>query len=227
MRDKNKKMMLYRFLVHAGALLPAGLILWAYVTDTLTVNPIQDITFRTGKAALILLIFTLAVTPLNTLFGFRAAVKFRRTLGLYTFFYASAHFLIFIGLDYGFNWDLIQEAIFEKRYALVGFLAGLIMLPLAVTSTRGWMKRLGKKWKRLHQLIYIVGILVTVHYVWLVKSDIRIPLLYGGIIILLLIARIPAVRKVLSRTREVYVKRAFGVIQRKEGKFSSRIQLNR
>jgi sulfoxide reductase heme-binding subunit YedZ len=223
MRQTNRKILLYTILVHAGALLPAGLIVWAYISDTLTVNPIQDVTLRTGKAALILLILTLAVTPVNSLLGFRPALKFRRTLGLYTFFYVTVHFFIFIGLDYGFDWDLIQEAIFEKRYALVGFLAGLIMLPLAITSTRGWMKRLGKRWKRLHQLIYIVGLLVIVHYVWLVKSDIRVPLIYGGIILLLLIARIPAVRKTLSRTRELYIKRAVGVIRRKEGQLASRL----
>ncbi|MCK4976213.1 MAG: ferric reductase-like transmembrane domain-containing protein, partial [Anaerolineales bacterium] len=112
--------------------------------DNLTANPIQAVTLRTGKTALVLLVLTLAVTPINTLFGFRQLLKVRRALGLYTFLYISIHFAIFIGLDYVFDLELILEAIFEKRFALIGFITGLIMLPLALTSTRWWMKRLGK-----------------------------------------------------------------------------------
>ncbi len=200
---------IYTIIVHIGALIPLGLIVWAKITDTLTVNPIQDITLRTGKAALILLILTLAVTPINTVLGFRSALRYRRTLGLYAFLYAALHFLIFVGLDYGFDLELIREAIFEKRFALIGFSAFLVMLPLAITSTRGWMKRLGKKWKQLHRFVYLAGLLVIVHYVWLVKSDIRIPLLYGAVVGLLLIARIPPVRKALSRVRNQHIKRIF------------------
>jgi len=122
-----------QILVHVGALFPLAWLLWDYLRDDLTANPIQAVTLRTGKAALILLILALAATPVNTVFGFRPAIKYRRTLGLYAFFYASLHFLIFIGLDYGFNLKLIYEAIFEKRYALVGFAAGLILFALAIT----------------------------------------------------------------------------------------------
>ena len=191
----------YQILVHAGALFPLAWLLWDYLRDDLTANPIQAVTFRTGKTALILLILTLAATPINTVFGFKPAIKFRRTLGLYTFLYASLHFLVFVGLDYGFNLALIYGAIFEKRYALVGFAALLILLPLAITSTRGWKRRLGKNWKRLHRLFYLAGILVIIHYVWLVKTDIRVPLAYGAVVILLLIARLPTVRKFLSNLR--------------------------
>ena len=152
-----------------------------------------------------MLILSLACTPINTLFGFRQVLKVRRPLGLYAFFYASLHFLIFVGLDYTFNLTLIEEAIFEKRFAVVGFTAFLILLPLAITSTRGWMKRLGKNWTRLHKFIYLAGILVIVHYVWLVKSDIRIPLLYGAIVAVLLIARIRVIRKALSHFRQIRV----------------------
>jgi sulfoxide reductase heme-binding subunit YedZ len=188
-------------LVHIGALFPLAWLLWDYLRDDLTANPIQAVTLRTGKAALIFLILTLAATPINTLFGFKPAIKYRRTLGLYAFFYAALHFLIFVGLDYGFNLALIYEAVFEKRYALVGFAAGMILLPLAITSTRGWKRRLGKNWKRLHRLVYLAGILVIVHYVWLVKTDIRVPLAYGAVVILLLIARLPGVRRYLSNVR--------------------------
>jgi sulfoxide reductase heme-binding subunit YedZ len=188
----------FQLLVHAAALTPLAFMAFDYFRDNLTVNPIQELTFRTGKTALVLLVFSLACTPLNTIFRFRPALKVRRALGLYAFFYASLHFFIFVGLDYTFDLDLLREAIFEKRYALVGFAAFLLLLPLAATSTKGWMKRLGRRWKRLHQLVYVAGLLVVIHYVWLVKSDIRVPLGYAGIVVLLLVARVSAIRRFLS-----------------------------
>jgi sulfoxide reductase heme-binding subunit YedZ len=188
--------------VHIAAWLPLILLIFNWTTNNLTFNPIQALELRTGKYALILLILALACTPLNTVFGFRQAIKVRRALGLYAFMYASIHFLIFIGLDYQFDLNLLKEAIFEKRYALVGLAAGLILLALALTSTRGWMKRLGKTWTKLHKFVYLAGILVIVHYVWLVKSDIRVPLLYGALVLLLLILRIPTVRRSASRLRQ-------------------------
>ncbi len=197
----------FQIAVHIGSSIPLILLLWDYFADNLTVNPIQDITFRTGKAALVLLVLSLACTPLNTIFGFKAALKVRRALGLYAFLYVCLHFLTFIGLDYGFDPGLIYEAIFEKRYALVGFAAFLILLPLALTSTQGWMKRLGKNWKRLHRLVYLAGLLVVIHYVWLVKSDIREPLTYGAVVGLLLIARIPVFKKGVMKFRGGLVKR--------------------
>jgi sulfoxide reductase heme-binding subunit YedZ len=190
-------------LTHIGAVLPMGLLLWDWYSGSLTANPIQAATLRTGKSALVLLVLSLACTPLNTLFGLRQVLPLRKWLGLYSFFYASVHFLIFIGLDYGFNIVLLKEAIFEKRYALVGLLAGLILLPLALTSTRGWMRRLGKRWKQLHRLVYLAGVLAVVHDVWLVKSDIRVPLLYGAIVVLLLLLRLPRVRRAAGRVRNI------------------------
>ncbi len=186
--------------VHLAALIPFGLLIFDYATNNLTANPIQDITLRTGKTALVLLVLTLACTPLNIL-GFRQALRYRRLLGLYTFFYAFLHASIFFVLDYGLNWEFIKEGLFEKRYALVGLLTVLLMLPLAITSFGKWQKRLGKKWKRLHQLIYPIGILAVIHYIWLVKSDIREPLIYGGIVSLFLIIRIPMIRKRLKNQK--------------------------
>lgn len=187
-----------QYIVHLGSLIPLGILVWDFFTFNLTINPIQEATLRTGKTALILLVLSLACTPLNTLFGFRQAIKVRRPLGLYTFMYASIHLLIFVGVDYAFSWELIKEAIFEKRYALVGFSAFVIMLPMAITSTKGWKRRLGKNWKRLHNFVYLAGLLVIVHYIWLVKSDIREPLVYGGIVILLLLLRVPKIRRRVS-----------------------------
>jgi sulfoxide reductase heme-binding subunit YedZ len=198
-----KRLKKYRLqiLTHVGALIPMLRLVWHAVTDNLSVNPIQDVTLRTGKPALVLLVLTLSITPLNTVFGFRQLLRIRRWLGLYAFFYASVHFMIFIGLDYGFDLELLKEAIFEKPYALVGFATGVILLALALTSTKGWMRRLGRWWKRLHKFVYLAGVLAVVHYVWLVKSDIRVPLLYGAIVILLLTIRLPRVRKFASRLR--------------------------
>jgi sulfoxide reductase heme-binding subunit YedZ len=188
-------------LTHFGALLPLAFLIRDGLTHNLTANPIQAATLRTGKTALVLLVLTLACTPLNTIFGFRRGLLLRKWLGLYTFLYVSVHFYIFIGLDYGFDLELLKEAIFEKRYALVGFAAGLTLLPLALTSTKGWKRRLGKGWKRLHRLIYLTGLLAITHYLWLVKSDIRVPLLYGAIVLTLLALRIPLVRQKASRLR--------------------------
>ncbi len=193
--------------VHLAALAPLAIMLWQGYQDLtnyttyLTINPIQEITFRTGKYALVLLVLSLACTPVNTVFGLKQVLPLRKPLGLYAFMYAGLHFLIFIGLDYGFDPGLLWEAIFEKRFALVGFAAFLILLSLAITSTRGWQRRLGKNWKRLHRWVYLAGLLVIVHYVWLVKSDIREPLLYGGIVLILLVLRLPSVRNQISRFR--------------------------
>lgn len=184
-----------RLIVHVGAWVPLGLMVYGLLTDQLTVNPIQALTLRTGKTALILLVLSLACTPANTVFHFRQALRVRRALGLYAFMYAAIHFAIFVGVDYGFDWGLLQEAIFEKRFALIGFAAGMILLALAITSTRGWMRRLGRRWTLLHRLVYLAALLVVVHYVWLVKSDIRVPLLYGALVVLLLLLRLGPVRK--------------------------------
>lgn len=202
MSIKLPKLSRFQWFVHLASGIPLAWLILDLIRDNLTVNPIQALTLRTGKSALIFLILSLACTPLNTVFGFHQALKVRRALGLYAFLYASLHFLIFIGLDYQFDPDLLIEAIFEKKYALVGFSAFLILLSLAITSTRGWMKRLGRKWTRLHRYVYLAGVLVVVHYVWLVKSDIRVPLLYGAFVLALLIARIPPIRRSLSQLRQ-------------------------
>jgi sulfoxide reductase heme-binding subunit YedZ len=183
------------------ALLPLANLIYDAYTGGLTFNPIQEATFRTGKMALIFLLLSLACTPANTVFGLRGAVRFRRMFGLFAFFYAAIHLTIFVGIDYGLSWPLIREAIIEKRYALVGFAAFLILLPLALTSTKGWQKRLKKGWKRLHQLVYAAGILVIIHFVWLVKSDIREPLIWGSVLAVLLLFRVPRVRRWASRLR--------------------------
>ena len=191
-------------LVHLGALVPLALL----YGDFTSVNPIQAITLRTGSMALILLIISLACTPFNLLFGWKWAVGLRKPLGLYAFFWMCLHFLTFTVLDYGLNWGLIQQAIVEKRYVLVGFAAFLLIIPLAITSTKGWQKRLGKRWKRLHMLVYPAAILAVFHFIWLVKADLREPLIYATIVALLLILRLPPVRQAIARLRPRPVKPA-------------------
>ena len=189
-----------QILTHVAALLPLAWLLWDYWQGRLIVDLVGVTTTRTGKTALILLILSLACTPINTIFGFKQVMRVRRALGLYAFMYASLHFLTFVGLDYGFDVDLIGLGILDQRYVLVGFAAGLILLPLAITSTQGWQKRLGKNWKRLHRLVYLAGILAIVHFMWLAKDN-REPLRYGAVVALLLILRIPGIRRAMSSAR--------------------------
>jgi len=173
---------------HFVALLPLALILYDYWFNQLSANPIREIQFRTGRDALVLLIVTLAVAPLSSLLGKRI-LRLRRTLGLYAFFYATLHFLNFIGLDFGFNVALITEGIFAKPFALVGFAAFLLLIPLALTSTNSWRRRLGKNWKRLHLLIYPAALLVIVHFLWAAKAGPAEPLAYGAVVVLLIMLR--------------------------------------
>lgn len=190
-----------QWLVHLAALAPLAWLIFDYVNQNLSINPIQDITSRTGKPAIILLVLSLACTPINTVFGLKRVIAFRKPLGLYAFLYVSLHLLTFSVLDYQLDWGLISEAITEKRFVLVGFTAFLLLVPLAITSTKGWQKRLGKNWKQLHKLVYLIAPLAVLHYVWLVKADIRQPLLFGAAVALLLLLRVPAVRRAIATTR--------------------------
>ena len=193
---------------HLGALIPLALMVWDIFTNNFGPDPINEFTHRTGKTALVLLLLSLACTPANTLFKFKAALKLRRPLGLYSFFYASVHFAIFIGVDFYFDFRLIQEALLEKRYALVGLATGLILLALAFTSTLGWQRRLKKNWKKLHKLAYAAGILAVVHYIWLVKQGVLQPWVFAGILLLLLSLRIPAIKKAIASLQTRSLRRA-------------------
>ena len=198
-----------QIVAHLGALAPLAVMIWDGAHNGLTVNPIQSLTFRTGKTALVLLVLSLCCTPLNSIFGFHEAIKVRRPLGVYAFLYALGHFSIFL-LDYNFDPAMLYDAIFEKRYALVGFAAFLILLPLAITSTKGWQKRMGKSWTRLHKWVYVAALLVIVHFVWLVKADVRQPLEFGAVVVALLVVRIPVVKRALRAAAQLLVPRGRG-----------------
>jgi methionine sulfoxide reductase heme-binding subunit len=181
------------------------ILIFDFFTHNLTANPIQALEQRTGRHAITLLVLSLACTPLNTLFRWSELLKRRRALGLYAFMYATIHILIFVNLDYGLAWSLIIQTVFEKPYIVVGFTGFLLLIPLAITSFDIWKKRLGKTWKRLHQLIYLIVPLLVLHYAWSKKGDffalqgeIVRPLIYGVIVLIFLIMRIPTIRRALA-----------------------------
>ncbi len=180
-----------RVVVHVGALTPLALLVWDLISGGLGANPIQAVQLRTGKTAIILLLISLACTPVYLVSGFKPVLLLRRPLGLYAFTYVSLHFINFLGVDYGFNLALIRQDLFEKRYAVVGFAAYLILLALAVTSTRGWQDRLGRTWKRLHRLVYAAAVLGVAHFLWQVKADTRVPIVFGAVLVVLLALRPP------------------------------------
>lgn len=189
-------------LANIGAAFPLLWLAWDHFTDNLSINPIDDYTDRTGSAAIILLLLSLAVTPVQTVTGWRKVSTLRRSLGLWTFAYAVLHMLVFVGLDYGFSLEFILlDGLPSKPYILVGLSALLILLPLALTSTKGMQKRLGKRWKQLHRWVYAAGVLAVIHYIWVAKLAFGEPTLYAVILALLLVARVPPVRKWLSTLR--------------------------
>ena len=184
-------------------------ILFDFITGSISPNPIQDLVVRTGRHAITLLVLSLACTPLNNMFGWRELIKRRRALGLYAFMYATIHILIFVNLDYGLAWSLIIQTVFEKPYIVVGLISFLMLIPLAATSFDIWKKRLGKNWKRLHQIVYLLVPLAVLHYAWSKKGDffalqgeIIRPLIYAVIVTLLLTVRIPVVRRAVASLRD-------------------------
>ncbi len=144
-----------------------------------------------GDWTLVFLLLSLSVTPLRRITGWNRIIKVRRLLGLFAFFYASLHFLVYLGLDQGFAWSFIVEDVMDRPFITVGFTALILLLPLALTSTRGWIRRLGKRWRRLHRLVYVAAGLGVVHFYWKVKADTFWPLVAGGILAVLLLARLP------------------------------------
>jgi sulfoxide reductase heme-binding subunit YedZ len=157
----------------------------------LGVNPIDKITDVTGTWTLRFVLITLAVTPLRRLTGWNALIRLRRMLGLFAFFYGSMHFLTWSVLDQGLALQFIGADIAKRPFVTVGFLGFVLMIPLAITSTAGWIRRLGgKRWQLLHRAIYVTAVCGVVHYLWLVKSDINRPLTYGAILAVLLGMRV-------------------------------------
>ncbi|OLE09837.1 MAG: sulfoxide reductase heme-binding subunit YedZ [Acidobacteria bacterium 13_1_20CM_4_56_7] len=210
-----------KIVVFLVCLVPLGLLAWRFFgvhpTDMSTwgaalgANPVEALEHKTGDWTLRFLLITLAITPLRKLLHVPALIKFRRMFGLFAFFYGCLHFTMYLGVDKFFNAHEIFADIFKRKYITVGFLAFVLLIPLAVTSTTGWIRRLGgKRWQALHRLIYFSAIAGVIHYLWLVKADIREPLEYGAILAVLLAYRAvvwlrpsPAMRSgAITRVRE-------------------------
>ena len=192
-RARSPSLVAAKTLVHALALAPLAWLSWQFWQvasnadiDALGADPVAEVEHRLGLWALRLLLLTLAITPLRQLTGQPALVRFRRMLGLYAFAYASLHFAAYLVLDLRGFWLQVFEEIAKRPYITVGFAAWLLLVPLAVTSTQGWIRRLGRRWGQLHRLVYAIAILAVLHFWWIVKSDYREPLLYAAILAALL-----------------------------------------
>ena len=185
------RLRLTKTIVFLAALIPLARLVWKYFHDALGANPIELITHSTGDWTLILILTTLSITPLRRITHQYWLIGLRRMIGLFAFFYGTLHFLTYIWLDKFFDVHDMLHDVAKRRFITVGFSAFVLMIPLALTSTKGWIRRLGgKNWQRLHRLIYLTGILGVVHYIWLVKADLRKPIEYAIALSLLLLYRV-------------------------------------
>jgi sulfoxide reductase heme-binding subunit YedZ len=201
-----------RIIVFLLCLVPLGMLAWRATHNGLGANPIEFVTHATGDWTLRFLVFTLFVTPARKLLGRPDLIRFRRMLGLYAFFYGSLHFLTYLVADKFFDVAEITADIAKRPFITVGFLGFILMLPLALTSTASSIRRLGgKNWRALHRLVYVSAVAGVVHYWWLVKSDVRLPLLYGVLVgtllayraVMALAGRPPAPRSASAAARTV------------------------
>lgn len=174
-----------------GGLIPLILLVTGAFTGGLGADAIEYVTLRTGFATLLMLMCTLAVTPVRRLTGWNWLAPARRTFGLCAFLYVCIHLLIYL-VDQGFAWTYIVEDVVERPYVTAGFTAFLLLVPLALTSTKASIRRLGKRWQKLHRVVYLAAGLGVLHFIWLVKSDLRDPLIFAAVFALLMALRIPA-----------------------------------
>lgn len=187
----NKQQIAYiKVAVWLLAILPLARLVWLGFNDELGANPVEFVEHSTGTWGLVFLLITLSMTPIRLLTGQVWQIQLRRMLGLFMFFYASLHIITYVWLDFAFLWDEIIVDISEHPRILVGFAAFLLTIPLAVTSNSYMIKRLKTKWKKLHQLVYVIAILVVVHYLLLVKKDLTEPIYYAAVLVLLLGIRV-------------------------------------
>lgn len=185
------------------SLVPLAMLIWWAFNDGLGANPVEFITRHTGSWGLRFLIITLCVTPLRKLSGWNSLVRIRRMLGLFAFFYLSLHFLTYLVLDAEFSLAYIVEDVVKRLYITAGFTGFCLLIPLAATSTNGMVRRLGgKRWQQLHKLVYPAVLAGCLHFLWLVKADLREPLIYLSIVLVLLLLRTPFVDRRLSTLRQ-------------------------
>jgi sulfoxide reductase heme-binding subunit YedZ len=195
----------FKPIVFAIALLPASRLVFEGLRSALGPNPIEMITHETGDWTMIFIMVTLAITPLRRITGVNALISFRRMVGLFAFFYGTLHFLTYIWLDKFFDMHEIVKDVYKRPFITAGFTAFVLMIPLALTSTKGWIRRLGKRWIVLHRLIYLTAAAGVVHYIWLVKKDEAKPYFYAFIFSLLMLWRLGAwiVKRVKANSSKI------------------------
>ncbi len=187
--DRKAKQQILRILAHVGSLSLLAILIWRYYNNDLTADPVRYLLLQTGEWSLGLLVLSLAVTPVVMLTGWKLIMPWRRIFGLYAVLYVTLHFSTFVWLDYGLNWNFIVQGIAEQNFVLVGFLAFLLLIPLAITSNKWSMRRLGKKWKTLHKAVFVIIVLALIHFFWLVKNVYYVPILYTSVVAILLLLR--------------------------------------
>lgn len=192
---------------HLGALIAFASLAWGYFGGAFQPDPIGEAVRRSGRYAIIFLLLSLVPTALRILFGYRSAMPARKELGLYGFKFALLHFVIYAGLDYRLDLPALFDAMWRGRFILLGLAALILMAPLAVTSTEGWVRRLGRNWRRLHRLAYVAAILSVGHYILRFKDLRAVPLIAAGLLLLLLIVRLPFVGALFNRKQPESVER--------------------
>ena len=191
MNATQKRRWVFKPIVWIACLAPLALLIYDGFTDNLTANPIEKVTNTTGIWTLRLIVATIAITPLRWLTGVNQLVNYRRLIGLFAFFYGTVHFTIFFFLDHQFDFAAMWQDVLKRPYITAGFTAFVLMIPLALTSTTGWIRRLGgRRWNLLHKLIYITAMAAVLHYFWKVKLDATNPIYYGVIVAALLGVRV-------------------------------------
>ena len=194
-----------KVVVFLFSLAPFGALVWRILHNQLGANPVEFLQRATGDWTLRFLVFTLAITPFRKLFKLPELIRFRRMLGLFAFFYVSLHFLTYLGPDQSFSLSAMWKDVAKRPFITVGFTGLLLLIPLAITSTAGWIRRLGgRRWQLLHRGIYFAAVCGVIHFYWLVKSDIRKPVFYGVLVAILLLWRVGD--WLLKRNRQAPVK---------------------
>lgn len=202
----NKQQIIYiKIAVWILALMPLARLIWLGFHEDLGANPIEFVEHSTGTWALVFLLLSLSMTPIRLLTGQVWQIQLRRILGLFMFFYACLHIVAYVWLDFAFIWEDIIKDVVKHPRILVGFVAFLLTIPLAFTSNSYMIKRLKTKWKKLHQLVYLIGILAVLHYLLLVKKDLTEPFYYAAVLVLLLCIRVYYKYKVSLQTTKVKV----------------------
>lgn len=194
-------MLLFKAAVFIFCALPLLQIPYWFYTGSFSPNPVEDLEHHTGETALVMLLATLAMTPIARMFAVSWPIRIRRMLGLWCFTYVTLHFSIYLVFDLSFDPAVLAEDLVKRRYITVGFLAWLLLIPLAITSTNGWQRRLKRRWKKLHKLVYPIAILGVLHFLWLVKKDMTEPLIYAAILSALLLLRSPVGQKIRLRKK--------------------------